>query len=97
MIQFPLWLTVLMGFCYAMAQLATAGFVLFVLWPSIRNGDRRGKRIEDWVDSEQGQKIVKKIVDRVERGDGLESAGKPTTRNSFASEKPRGANERDDL
>ena len=89
MIQFPLWVQVAMAVSYIVAQLSTAAFVILVLWPSIRNQERRAQRLEAWCERDEVKGAIWKLVDKMAHGDGLDGAGKPTTRSEFTT---RGTN-----
>lgn len=69
----PSWIQLLLAAVAILANLATAAFVLFVLWPSIRNQERRAERLEEWLDRQEVKDAIWKLVDKVSHGDGLGS------------------------
>lgn len=64
---------ILSGFGAALAFLC-------VMWPAIRNGERRAQRIETWVDSDEGRRVAAFLREKVNLD------GKPASRGAFLSE-----------
>lgn len=58
----------------------------FVFWPSIRNAERRGARLEAWFESDEAKKIVSAIKSKI----GLEEGGTPSSREDFLGSRKSG-------
>jgi hypothetical protein len=76
---------------YLQAIIATVTFLsflggtcafLFVIWPSIRNAERRGARLEAWMESDDAKKLVSALKSKI----GLEEGGAQSTREAFMGE-----------
>jgi hypothetical protein len=91
MIQFPFWVQVVMAVSYIIAQMATTAFVLVVLWPSIRNQERRAQRLEAWCERQEVKDAIWKALDKIRTMDHL--GGKPTTKADFAAGAGKGTND----
>jgi hypothetical protein len=52
---------------------------LFVIWPSIRNAERRGAMLEEWMESDDAKKLVSAIKSKI----GLEEGGTPSSKSDF--------------
>lgn len=64
----PHWLQVLVAIIAILGFLGGAAAFLFVIWPSIRRGERRAERLEKWMDGPEGQLARKKFVEFLNRG-----------------------------
>lgn len=79
-ITLPTWVQIVVSVTAILANLSTALFVLLVLWPSIRNQERRTSRIEKWFDGPDGRRVIRAIQSKIDQADGLGQAGKPVDR-----------------
>ena len=91
----PLWAQAILALAAILANVGTFAFVIFVLWPSIRNQERRADKLEAWVDGPEGQRIKAAVISRIDKADGLDKAGKPVDKGWWASQTEDG--ERSDL
>lgn len=80
-ITLPAWIQVVIAATAILANVGTFAFVVFVLWPSIRNQEKRAKRLEDWLERDEVKQAIWKLVDKVAHGDGL--TGKPVDKNTW--------------
>ena len=77
----PVWAQAILALTAILANVGTFAFVIFVLWPSIRNQERRAQRLENWLERDEVDLAIWKLVDKVARGDGL--TGKPVDKNTW--------------
>jgi hypothetical protein len=77
---------------YVMVSVASVSLVggacafLFVIWPSIRNAERRGARMEAWFDGPDAKKVVSALKTKL----GLEAGGSPSSKEAFLRESTSG-------
>ena len=64
----PHWVQLLVAVVAVLGFLGGAWAFLFVIWPSIRRGERRAERIERWVDGPDGQAACKKFNEFLRKG-----------------------------
>jgi hypothetical protein len=79
----PLWVQAILALAAILANLATMAFVLLVLWPSIRNQERRADKLETWMDGPEGQRIKAAVISKIDKADGLGTAGKPVDKKTW--------------
>jgi hypothetical protein len=79
----PLWAQAILAIAAILANLATFAFVLFVLWPSIRNQERRAQKLEDWMQTAEYEKLRRAVISKIDKADGLDAAGKPVDKKSW--------------
>ena len=79
----PLWAQAVLAIGAILANVGTLLFVLLVLWPSIRNQDRRAARLEAWVDGPEGQRLREAVIAKIDGADGLGNAGKPVDKSEW--------------
>src|SRR5579872_785494 len=82
-ITLPSWVQALVAITAILANVGTFAFVIFVLWPSIRNQERRSGKLEAWVDGPEGQRIKAAVISKIDKADGLGSASKPADKASW--------------
>lgn len=51
----------------------------FVFWPSIRNAERRGARLEAWFESDEAKRLIAAVRSKI----GLEEGGVPSSKSQF--------------
>ena len=90
----PIWAQAILALTAILANVGTFAFVIFVLWPSIRNQERRAQRLENWLERDEVKQAVWKLVDKVARGDGL--SGKPVDKKTWWDDQTKDG-ERSDL
>jgi hypothetical protein len=93
-ITLPAWVQVVIAVTAILANVGTFAFVIFVLWPSIRNQERRANRLEAWLERDEVKQAIWKLVDKVAHGDGL--TGKPVNKNNWFENETKDG-ERSDL
>lgn len=82
---FPNWAQVVVTLIAVLAALvgivsgigAALAFCL-VIWPSIRNGERRARRVEDWLESSEGRRVISLLREKADL------SGTPMTPEAFA-------------
>jgi Zn-dependent protease with chaperone function len=82
----PVWAQAILALAAILANVGTFAFVIFVLWPSIRNQERRADKLEAWVGGEEGQRIKAAVISKIDKADGLDAAGKPADKKSWWTE-----------
>lgn len=80
----PVWAQAILALTAILANVGTFAFVIFVLWPSIRNQERRAEKLEVWIGGSEGQRIKAAVISRIDKADGLGTAGKPVDRDLWA-------------
>lgn len=80
-ITLPAWIQIVIAVTAILANVGTFAFVVFVLWPSIRNQERRADRLESWFERDEVKDAIWKVVDKMARGDGL--TGKPVDKKTW--------------
>jgi hypothetical protein len=60
-----------------------AAAFLFVIWPSIRNQERRAARLEQWIDSAEGAAVIRSVKAKISS---LDAGGQPTSKDAFLRE-----------
>jgi hypothetical protein len=60
-----------------------AAAFLLVIWPSIRNQERRAARLERWLDSADGEMTVRALKSKLV---GLDAGGQPSSKGAFLRE-----------
>lgn len=64
----PHWLQLLVATVAVLGFMGGAAAFLFVIWPSIRRGERRAERIEKWIDGPEGQLAKEKLLGFLRKG-----------------------------
>lgn len=62
--------------------LGAAAFI-FVIWPSIRNAERRGARLERWLEGAEAKELFAAAKSKLL---GFDSSGKPASKDAFLRE-----------
>jgi hypothetical protein len=61
----PHWLQFLVIVISILGVLGGAAAFLFVMWPAIRAGERRARRLEEWMDSDEGKRVKAAVIQKV--------------------------------
>ena len=64
----PLFFQIAVGLAAIVGTVGAALAFLLVIWPSIRNQERRAERIEQWLESEEGKAIVRALHQKLDVG-----------------------------
>ena len=86
----PVWAQAILAIAAILANIGTFAFVVFVLWPSIRSQERRAKKLEAWIGGPEGQRIKAAVISKIDKADGLGTAGKPADKNNWWTEQADG-------
>lgn len=91
----PHWVQLLVVIISILGVVGGAAAFLFVMWPAIRAGERRAKRIEAWMDSDEGKRVKAAVVQKVTAS---LVQGEPTSQEAFLKEDgPPGAQQKGDF
>ena len=79
----PHWVQLVAVVTAVLAFILSALAFVLVVWPAIRNGERRARRMEEFLDSSEGKELIRAAKSKVM---GLAAGGKPVDKDSFLRE-----------